>query len=192
MCYVNSEVMNMWKKAALAAFALVVLAAAYVRPVYTVKVDGVPLPGSWSLSDISGASRMAEAAAAEIARAGTAVPAPDTQLHLSILPGSGDTVELARGLLAATPGVSRAWRVSVDGLDIGLTADGSALGETVLEYIAQSAPADCVSAVLENELELSEVYIPSGRADDLMELSGRLRSLTRVCYTTSSGELIYA
>lgn len=88
--------------------------------------------------------------------------------------------------------MQRAYRVSVDGVDIGIAEDATAFDEIVLAYIAQYAPVDCVSAGLDSQVELEEVYIPQGRADDIMDISAKLRGAARVSYITSGGERVYA
>lgn len=181
----------MWKKTALALLAVFALALAYVRPVYEVSVGGTALAGSWSGGDIAGAQVLAESAAEELSRGGAEVPEPETSMRLSILPAGGDAVTLAKELLAGTDGVQRAWDVTVDGIDIGRTGDATALDEAVLTYIAESAPANCISAGLVSRLELSEVYVPEGRVDDVMAISRRLRELTRVSYTLGDGRTVY-
>ena len=74
---------------------------------------------------------------------------------------------------------------------IGRTGDASALGEIVLAYIAEDAPSGCVSAGLTSSIELSEVYVPEGRVDDVMVISRRLRDMARVSYTMGDGSVVY-
>lgn len=192
MCYVNCEVIDMWKKTALAALAVLALAAAYIRPVYSVTVGSRPLQGSWDKQSLDEASAMAMAAAEEVARSGSRAPVYETKMHLSLLPASSDAPELARELLSGYEGVQRAYRVNVDGVDIGIAEDATAFDEIVLAYIAQYAPVDCVSAGLDSQVELEEVYIPQGKADDIMDISAKLRGAARVSYITSGGERVYA
>ena len=45
---------------------------------------------------------------------------------------------------------------------------------------------------LARELELREVFAPAGHLDDTMDISARVRSLTRVVYTLPGGETRYA
>lgn len=182
----------MWKKAAMAAIAVLAMAAAYVRPVYSVTIGPETIPGDWDRRSLAEAQALAGAAADEVARSDADEPELELAMHLTLGPVETDSGALARELLAGYDGVQRAYRVSVDGIDIGVTKDVSALDEVVLAYIAQYTPADCVSAGLDSEIELEEVYIPSGTADDVMEISARLRDLTRVSYITSSGERVYA
>ena len=134
----------------------------------------------------------ARAAAEELSRGGAAVSEPETRLRLSLRPAEGTAAELAAALLADTPGVELAWRVSVDGVDIGLAADRSAFEETVLAYIAERAPAESLSTSLASELELRGVFIPEGRATPLAELTGRLRALTAVAYVAADGQTRFA
>ena len=183
MCYVNSEVMSMWKKIGLAVLALLALAIAYVRPVYSVSLDGMELAGLWDGRTVDDAIALA--------RADTGTPEPERSVRLSILPADGDKLELTRTLLAESDGVQRAWNVSVDGVGIGRTGDASALGEIVLAYIAEDAPSGCVSAGLTSSIELSEVYVPEGRVDDVMVISRRLRDMARVSYTMGDGSVVY-
>lgn len=191
MCYVNSEVMSMWKKIGLAVLALLALAIAYVRPVYSVSLDGMELAGLWDGRTVDDAIALARAAAEEVARGDTVTPEPERSVRLSILPADGDKLELTRTLLAESDGVQRAWNVSVDGVGIGRTGDASALGEIVLAYIAEDAPSGCVSAGLTSSIELSEVYVPEGRVDDVMVISRRLRDMARVSYTMGDGSVVY-
>ena len=92
----------MWKKTALAALAVLALAAAYIRPVYSVTVGSRPLQGSWDKQSLDEASAMAMAAAEEVARSGSRAPVYETKMHLSLLPASSDAPELARELLSVT------------------------------------------------------------------------------------------
>ena len=80
----------------------------------------------------------------------------------------------------------------MDGVPVGRTSDRSALGEVLLAAIAEAAPADSLRTGFDSDIELQEVYAPAGSSTDLMELSGRIRSLVRVSYVTSDGELRYA
>ena len=182
----------MWKKLLFSALALAALAAAYVRPAYSVELDGRPLPGLWSDAALRDGLETARAAAEELSRGGAAVSEPETRLRLSLRPAEGTAAELAAALLADTPGVELAWRVSVDGVDIGLAADRSAFEETVLAYIAERAPAESLSTSLASELELRGVFIPEGRATPLAELTGRLRALTAVAYVAADGQTRFA
>lgn len=182
----------MWKKLLFSALALAALAAAYVRPAYSVELDGRPLPGLWSGAALRDGLETARAAAEELSRGGAAVSEPETRLRLSLRPAEGTAAELAAALLADTPGVELAWRVSVDGVDIGLAADRSAFEETVLAYIAERAPAESLSTSLASELELRGVFIPEGRATPLAELTGRLRALTAVAYVAADGQTRFA
>ena len=131
----------MWKKIGLAVLALLALAIAYVRPVYSVSLDGMELAGLWDGRTVDDARALARAAAEEVARGDTGTPEPERSVRLSILPADGDKLELTRTLLAESDGVQRAWNVSVDGVGIGRTGDASALGEIVLAYIAEDAPS---------------------------------------------------
>ena len=181
----------MRRKIVLAAAALLLSALAWLRPVYTLKLAGQALPGEWSLSALSEALDMSSAAAEEIIRAGE-MAEPDISCRLSLRRGGDDALALAREILAATPGVQRAWRLSVDGVELGCAGDLSALSEAMEAYIAEAAPPGSVSASVTGTLRSHEVYIPSGRADELLTLMGGLRSLTRVSYMTADGERIYA
>lgn len=182
MCYVNCEVMIMWKKAALAALSLLCLCAAYLRPVYSVSLPGTELNGTWSAREIAEAERLAGAAAEELTGSAANTPEPETRARLSLAPAEGGTLELAEALLAASDGVELAWEVSVDGVDIGRVSDTSALGEAVLDYIAEGAPPGCVSASLTSDVSMREVFVPEGGCDDTMDVTARLRELTRVSY----------
>ncbi len=182
----------LWKKLMVSLGALVVLAAAYMRPVCTVSVGGVELPGVWTREEVREAEREALGALAELSRSGSELAQMETRTSFWLLPQTADKLELVRALLAATDGVQRAWNVSVDGVDIGRTDDASALSEVVLAYIAERAPAGCISAGLASSLELTEVFVPEGATDDVMELSARLRNLTRVSYTMGDGSVVYA
>lgn len=187
------EVINMrMKKLMLAAAALFALAVAYVRPVCTVSLAGRELPGVWAVGDLAPALSAASAAAEEISRIGGGLPEPETHVSFSLLPASGGETELALTLLAEAPGVEQAWDVTVDGVPVGRTSDRSALGEVLLAAIAEAAPADSLRTGFDSDIELQEVYAPAGSSTDLMELSGRIRSLVRVSYVTSDGELRYA
>ena len=61
-----------------------------------------------------------------------------------------------------------------------------------MDAIAEAAPAGSIRTGFTSDIELSEVFAPEGTLTDLMELSSRIRSLVRVTYTTSDGQLHYA
>ena len=63
-----------WKRLLLLIPALAVVAAANLRWVCTVRVDGIPLSGSWTPQSIERAERLALEAAGEVARGDTALP----------------------------------------------------------------------------------------------------------------------
>lgn len=180
-----------WKKLVCSAVALLALGVAYVRPVCTVSIGGQELPGLWTPGDVAAAGRIACAAAEEISRTGEDLPELETRLKLAILPETGGRSELALNLLAESPGIDRAWDVSVDGIVVGRTDDRSALGELLMDTIAETAPAGCIRTGFTSDIELSEVFAPEGTLTDLMDLSSRIRSLVRVTYTTSDGQLHY-
>lgn len=182
----------MLKKSLLVLAAVLALAVAYVRPVYSVELDGAELSGSWDRAVIERAGELARMAGEEIARGESETPEPDCSLRLSILPATGELDELTGALLAASPGVQRAWRVTVDGVDIGTVSDASAFDELTLSYIAECTPPGSVSVSLTKNVELDEVFIPTGSADALTDVSARMRSLVSVSYLTESGERVYA
>ena len=80
----------MWKKIGLAVLALLALAIAYVRPVYSVSLDGMELAGLWDGRTVDDAIALARAAAEEVARGDTGTPEPERSVRLSILPADGD------------------------------------------------------------------------------------------------------
>ena len=182
----------LWKKLACSVAALLALTVAYVRPVCTVSLGGQELPGLWAPGDVAGAERIARSASEEISRSGEDMPEVETHLKLAVLPETGERGELALTLLAESPGVDRAWDVSVDGIVVGRAGDRSALGELLMDAIAEAAPAGSIRTGFTSDIELSEVFAPEGTLTDLMELSSRIRSLVRVTYTTSDGQLHYA
>lgn len=172
--------------------ALLALCAAYVRPAYTVSVGGIELPGKWSRGDIDAAVRSAQAAAEEISRGDAALPELETRLTVNLSSSSGNSSELTLALLAGASGVEQAWDVLVDGVAVGRTDDRTALDEILMAAIAEVAPADSTRTGFDSEITLKEVYVPTGRHTDLMELSSRIRSLVRVSYVTSDGQTHYA
>ena len=178
------------KKLVLALAALLTLSAAYLRPVYSLSAGGVPIDGEWSAWEILRSRRAAEAAALELTDA--AVPETEGRLRLALREPRAGSGALARELLALTPGVERGWDVSVDGVDVGRTGDPSALGEALLAAIAEAAPPESLRTGFDSELELREVFAPAGHLDDTMDISARVRSLTRVVYTLPGGETRYA
>jgi hypothetical protein len=117
------------KKAALLLVSLLLVAAANLRLVYSVSVDGAPLEGSWSRQSVENAYDAAMAAAEEVARGGAVPPELETEARLSILPARGEVSELAEAILCSAGGVEMAWAVSVDGVELGCVGDISALSE---------------------------------------------------------------
>ena len=170
-----------WKRLLLLIPALAVVAAANLRWVCTVRVDGIPLSGSWTPQSIERAERLALEAAGEVARGDTALPYIETEARLSLLPASGDVTELAEVLLCSCEGVCRAWAVSVDGNFLGWAEDISALSEST-----------ATRAGFDAEISIEPAAIPSGWETDIDELSGAVRKLARVFYETPDGALRYA
>ena len=72
----------MWKKIGLAVLALLALAIAYVRPVYSVSLDGMELAGLWDGRTVDDAIALARAAAEEVARGDTGTPEPERSVRL--------------------------------------------------------------------------------------------------------------
>ncbi len=182
----------MWKKTVLSLAAVIVLAAAYVRPVYSVELGGVGLPGSWDRASIRRAAELARAAGEELSRSGAEPAGLTAHMRLSLKPAEGDAQELARAMLAEYPGVDRVWEVRVDGIEVGLAADRSALGEVLMAAIAEASPPDSLRTGFDSEIALREVFVTEGNFTDLMDISGRIRSLARVTYVSPDGELHYA
>lgn len=180
------------KKAALLFAALLVAAAANLRLVYSVSVDGAPLEGSWSRRSLENAYDAAMAAAEEVSRGGAVPPELETEARLSILPARGDETELTQAILCAAGGVELAWAVSVDGVELGRVGDISALSEELEGVIGSQIPHSAVSAGFDSEVAIRPVAIPEGTQSDLTELSGAIRGLARVYYVTPDGAQRYA
>ena len=157
-----------WKRLLLLIPALAVVAAANLRWVCTVRVDGIPLSGSWTPQSIERAERLA------------------------LLPASGDVTELAEVLLCSCEGVCRAWAVSVDGNFLGWAEDISALSESMEGVIGSQIPYTATRAGFDAEISIEPAAIPSGWETDIDELSGAVRKLARVFYETPDGALRYA
>lgn len=181
-----------WKRLLLLIPALAVVAAANLRWVCTVRVDGIPLSGSWTPQSIERAERLALEAAGEVARGDTALPYIETEARLSLLPASGDVTELAEVMLCSCEGVCRAWAVSVDGNFLGWAEDISALSESMEGVIGSQIPYTATRAGFDAEISIEPAAIPSGWETDIDELSGAVRKLARVFYETPDGALRYA
>lgn len=179
------------KKLLLALASLLCLALAWIRPAWEVEVGGAPL-GVWTGAEIAGASSAARAAAAEIRRGGGEDAVPETRFTLAFARGGRSAAPLARALLAASGGVQRCWDVSVGGVDAGRVGDASALGEALMAAIAEAAPPDSLRTGFEREVGLSEVFVAAGSFDNVMDVSRRVRELTRVSYVSPEGETFYA
>ena len=80
----------------------------------------------------------------------------------------------------------------MDGIEVGLAADRSALGEVLMAAIAEASPPDSLRTGFDSEIALREVFVTEGNFTDLMDISGRIRSLVRVTYVSPDGELHYA
>lgn len=189
----TDEVIHMQlKKALLLLGALGLVAAANLRLVYSVSVDGQPLEGSWTRQDLENAQRAAYAAAEEVSRTETALPELETEARLSLLPARGEVAELTEAILYSAEGVDKAWAVSVDGVELGSVTDISALSETLEVIIGTQIPHTAVSAGFETDIAIRAVAIPEGTDSDLSELSGAIRGLARVYYVTPDGAQRFA
>jgi len=180
------------KKAALLLVSLLLVAAANLRLVYSVSVDGAPLEGSWSRQSVENAYDAAMAAAEEVARGGAVPPELETEARLSILPARGEVSELAEAILCSAGGVEMAWAVSVDGVELGCVGDISALSEQLESVIGSQIPHSAVSAGFDANIAIRPLAIPEGTQSDLTELSGAIRGLARVYYVTPDGAQRYA
>ena len=160
------------KKAALLLVSLLLVAAANLRLVYSVSVDGAPLEGSWSRQSVENAYDAAMAAAEEVARGGAVPPELETEARLSILPARGEVSELAEAILCSAGGVEMAWAVSVDGVELGCVGDISALSEQLESVIGSQIPHSAVSAGFDANIAIRPLAIPEGTQSDLTELSG--------------------
>lgn len=180
------------KKAALLLVSLLLVAAANLRLVYSVSVDGAPLEGSWSRQSVENAYDAAMAAAEEVARGGAVPPELETEARLSILPARGEVSELAEAILCSAGGVEMAWAVSVDGVELGCVGDISALSEQLESVIGSQIPHSAVSAGFDANIAIRPLAIPEGTQSDLTELSGAIRGLARVYYVTPDGARRYA
>lgn len=180
------------KKAALLLCALLLVAAANLRLVYTVSVDGRPLEGSWSRQSLENAERAAMAAAEEVARGESCLPQLETRARLSLLPARGEVAELTEAILYSAGGVQQAWAVSVDGVELGRVSDISVLSEELEGIIGSQIPHAAVSAGFDADISIRPIAIPEGTESDLMELSGAIRGLARVYYVTPDGAQRYA
>lgn len=167
--------------------ALLLVAAANLRPVCTVRVGGVPVEGSWSPGSIERAGRLALGMAEEIARGGTALPDIEVSRSLSIFPASGDENELAEAILCSCEGVQRAWALSVDGCFLGWAEDISALSETMETVIGMQIPVSAIRAGFDADISIEPAAIPSGWQTDVDTLSRQLHELARVFYVTPDG-----
>lgn len=180
------------KKAAMLLFALLLAAAANLRLVYSVSVDGVPLEGSWTRRSVESAYEAAMAAAEEVSRGAAVPPELDTEARLSLLPAHGEVPELAEAILCASGGVERAWALSVDGVELGRVPDISVLSERLESVIGTQVPHSAVSAGFDSEVDIRPLAIPEGTESDLDRLTAAVRGLARVYYVTPDGALRYA
>lgn len=174
---------------ALCAFAL--LLCANLRCVYSVEAAGEELPGLWTRAEIEAASAAALAAAEEVSRAESALPELELHPALRLSPagaGEGSAGELAAGILGHCAGVDAAWRVLVDGVELGTTDDRSVLGELLDGLMASRVSREAVEAQLSGELSFKPVCIPEGRATEDSQLLAAICDAAPVVYTTPDGE----
>lgn len=192
MCYVNCEVIDLKIKRVLGAVcALALMLCANMRCVYTVEAGGEELPGLWSRAEIEAASAAAIAAAEEVARAESALPELNLRARLSFSPVSASETgggELAAGILRHCRGVDGAWRVLVDGAELGTTDDRSVLGELLDGLMASRVSREAVDARLDGEISFVPVCIPEGRATESALLAEAICDAAPVIYTTPDGE----
>ncbi len=172
--------------------ALLLVAAANLRTVCTVKVDGRPVEGTWSRRSIARAERLALGMAEEVARGGTALPELETASRLTLLPATGSELELAKEILYSCDGVLRAWALSVDGRFLGWAEDVSALSETMETVIGVQIPVSAVRAGFDSDISIEPAVIPEGWQTDVDTLSRQLHELARVFYVTPDGAVRYA
>lgn len=176
-----------------AACALALLLCSNMRCVYTVEAAGEELPGLWSRAEIEAASSAALAAAEEVARSESALPELELHPRLSFSPARAAGVDggsggLAVELLGKCSGVEPAWRVFVNGEELGTTDDRSVLGELLDGLLASRISREAVSARLTGDIDFALVCIPEGCATEGPLLAEAICSAAPVVYTTPDGE----
>ncbi len=176
----------------LAILSVALLLTANLHVVYSVSVAGSELPGRYSAAQIQAGESAARAAAEEISRYSGECAGYEKYATVRFSPPDGDALSLALALLENSSGVDVAWRVSVDGEDLGKTTDPTALGEVLESILADRAVHDAVSAEFADTIALRRVFVPEGWEYDLMALSRALRDTTQVISITSDGTVRYS
>ena len=169
--------------------ALIGLLCANLRAQYRVCVNGAELPGSYSAAVLRRCERAAAAAADEILREEAVPPAAERRLRLSFRRPENDAQALTDALLRATPGLTCADAVCVNGLRLGTVADGQALCSRLRETILEQMPVTAVSGNISGQLSLRRVYTRAETLDTPDELLPQITGMAPVIYLDGSGRL---
>ena len=173
----------MRKKTALFILALLLTAAANLRPCCELSVDGNRLSGLYSISCADAGERAAAAAAEEICPREAAVPELERRYRLRLSPPGGEAGTVSDALLRAAPGVSAACAVYVDGTRLGCAESGAVLAERLHGMLYEALPAGVASARLDCTLALEPLYTRTEFVSPYGEMLSRITGAAPVIYT---------
>ena len=168
----------MRKKTALFILALLLTAAANLRPCCELSVDGKRLSGLYSISCADAGERAAAAVAEEICPREAAVPELERRYRLRLSPPGGEA-----GTVSEAPGVSAACAVYVDGTRLGCAESGAVLAERLHGMLYEALPAGVASARLDCTLALEPLYTRTEFVSPYGEMLSRMTGAAPVIYT---------
>ncbi len=169
--------------------ALLALLGAHLHPQYRVSVEGTELPGRYSAAALREGLRAAEEAAGEILRYEAKMPAVDRRLCLSLRRAGDDVQALTAALLRPVSGLRLADAVYVNGIRLGVVADGERFCERLREAIRTQMPAAAVSGNISGRLELRRVYARADAGIDDADMVLLVTGMAPVVYLDPSGKL---
>lgn len=180
----------MWKKGFMLGFALLLLVAANMHLSCRVSVNGVELPGKYSLQTVERAVTTASRAAEEIMPGLIEMPEIRRTYSLQLCPAEGDEPALAEAALRAVSGVKIADVAYVNGTRLGIVEDGSELAERLNGFITGQQPNAAVSGSISGRLEIHRLYSRAGQAVNYDDMLLLITGMAPVIYVDENGKLV--
>ena len=171
-------------------FALLLLAAVHLQPVYRVSVEGECIAGLFSRDQILEARQTAHEAAEELAVGEAALSVPNVSLRLGLRRPDGDTAALVEALLRTEEAILSGDAVRINGIGLGTVADGEALLEQLRQTIRSGTPSGASVGRLGGTLEIVPVYTRADRLSENGDVLARILAMAPVFYLDSGGKLV--
>ncbi len=169
--------------------ALAGLLAANLRLQYRVTVNGETLPGSYDPAILREGERAAAEAADEILRWEAKLPETRRQALLSFHRAENDTQALTAALLDGVSGIANADAVYVNGVRLGVVANGDALCDNLRAAIQAKMPVTAVSGRISGQLTLRRVYTRADSSVPMEQMLQLITGMAPVIYLDGSGKL---